>query len=109
MTDQHEMRMVAGSIRAVYTASDGREYYIVDGNEITIKEAEAEYPYHVEVHTRRDGCHLEDVCDDYRTREDAEEAAVEMSKEFAGNDDYYCQITRNGDVIAERRCSEWTK
>jgi hypothetical protein len=30
-TDPHEMRMVAGQIRAIYEAEDGREYYIVDG------------------------------------------------------------------------------
>lgn len=31
MTDQHEMRMIHGRIKAVYTDSRGREYIIVDG------------------------------------------------------------------------------
>jgi len=30
-TDPHEMRVVAGRIRAVYTDSRGRAYYLVDG------------------------------------------------------------------------------
>lgn len=31
-TNQHEMRMVAGRIRAIYT--DGREYYVRDGERV---------------------------------------------------------------------------
>ena len=38
-TDPHTMRTVAGRIRAVYTdLSTGREYYIVDGQRIYLRQ-----------------------------------------------------------------------
>jgi hypothetical protein len=34
MSDSHEMRMVNGQIRAVYTDGDGDEYVIIDSERV---------------------------------------------------------------------------
>jgi len=36
MIDEHEMRMIRGKIRAVYTDASGNEYIIVDGEKVFI-------------------------------------------------------------------------
>ncbi len=43
MTDPHEMRMVNGRIRAVYTQDDGDEYTIQSGERVHLSRGAAEH------------------------------------------------------------------